>query len=145
MVDALVFVALGTAAVGIVLWFVTNYHIRWTKRALQAYGEDARHRTEAFVARELQSLESSYVQHTKTLADSVHQIQEGIPESGTEHLEQRFDGLIADLKARFEQLPGGVSRTRPADPELRHWRSRSVRCLASTTGPIDTSSTRRAG
>ena len=77
MVEALVLVALGTAAVGIVLWFVTNYHIRWTKRALQAYGEDARHRTEAFVARELQMLESSYVQHTKSLADSVHQVQAG--------------------------------------------------------------------
>ena len=108
MVDTLVFVALGTAAVGIVLWFVTNYHIRWTKRALQAYGEDARHRTEAFVARELQTLESSYVQHTKSLTEAVHQTQASIPEAGSdrfEALETRFDGLIADLKGRFENLP----------------------------------------
>src|SRR3970282_586614 len=101
MVDSLVLVALGTAAVGIVLWFVTNYHIRWTKRALQAYGEYSRHRTEAFLARELQPLESSYVQHKKSLTERVPELQAGLPEAGSDRLEAldtRFDGLVADLK-----------------------------------------------
>ena len=106
MVDPLLIVALGTAGAGIALWAVTNYHIRWTKRALQRYGEDARVRTEAFVARELQALESSYVQHTNSLTERVSALQEAIPESGTEALEARFDGLVADLKGRFDNLPG---------------------------------------
>jgi len=108
VVEPLVLVALGTAGAGIALWFVTNLHIRWTKRALQAYGEDARHRTEAFVARELQTLESSYVQHTKSLTERVSALQAGIPEAGSDRLEAidtRLDGLIADLKGRFDNLP----------------------------------------
>ena len=108
MVDSLILVALGTAATGIVLWFVTNYHIRWTKRALQAYGEDARLRTEAFVARELQTLESSYVQHTKSLTERVSELQAAVPEAGSDRLESldtRIDTLIADLKGRFDELP----------------------------------------
>ena len=95
------------ASVGIALWVVTNLHLRWAKNQLQRYGTDARQRTEAFVARELQALEVSARSNAEKLTARVSAIQAGLPEGVTERLDTldtRFDGLVGDLKGRFDEL-----------------------------------------
>ena len=107
MVDALVLTALAAAGVGIALWVVTNLHLRWAKNQLQRYGTDARQRTEAFVARELQTLEVKARTNTESLTERIADLKTGLPTDVTDRLDAldtRCEGLVGDLKARFAEL-----------------------------------------
>ena len=101
MVAVEVWFAIGLGLAGFGLWIATNWHIRWTKRQLQAYGVDARQKTEAFVSRELETLGTNLggfeARMTAQMPPNV--------DSRIEELETRFDGLITDMKSRFDGLP----------------------------------------
>ena len=101
MVAPEVLFAIGLGLAGFCLWIATNVHIRWTKKQLQAYGTDARQQTEAFVGRELEALGGKISDlSTKTSSTS--------PNDRLEALESQLDGLITDLRGRFDGLPGAI-------------------------------------
>ena len=115
MVAVEVLFAIGLGLAGFGLWIATNVHIRWTKRQLQAYGTDARQQTEAFVGRELAALggkisdlrtQSTSASPNERLDALAAQLEASAGDA--EKLEERFDGLVEDMKGRFDALPGAL-------------------------------------
>ena len=110
-----VWFAIGLGLAGFGLWVATNWHIRWTKQQLQAYGTDARQQTEAFVGRELTALGATIADlRTQSTSASPNERLDALAAQleasagDAEKLENRFDGLVDDLKGRFDALPSAL-------------------------------------
>lgn len=92
--------ALGSIALAVALWIVTNVHVLRTGRAIKADIDSKRTETEAFVHKEVDRIESA-------VGGFEARMRAEMPPNVDGRLDEvvaRFDTLVLDLKSRFDEV-----------------------------------------
>lgn len=137
--------AIAAVLLAVGLWVATNLHLRYAKRALQSYGENARVRTEAFVSKELARVEGAFLERTNGIQGAISDFEKRVTaqlppnvHDDVANLEGRLDVLITDLKGRFDEsaalLQSLPERIRMVAMQERSVQARKVNEAAAELG-----------